>query len=46
MYLDSRGKEVITVKGYFTATGYMGYIDGRYRLFATEGDYRDYYIAQ
>lgn len=30
------------MKGYFTATGYMGYVDGRYVLFANEGDYLDY----
>lgn len=27
------------VKGYYTAIGYMGYINGRYTLFATEADY-------
>lgn len=30
------------MKGYITATGYMGYVDGRYLLFASEQDYRDY----
>lgn len=30
------------IKGYHTATGYMGYIDGEYRLFASETDYLDY----
>ncbi len=29
------------MKGYITAQGYMGYIDGEYRLFATEEDYLD-----
>lgn len=30
------------MKGYITATGYMGYVDGHYVLFANEGDYLDY----
>lgn len=30
------------IKGYNTATGYMGYVDGEYRLFASEIDYLDY----
>ena len=30
------------MKGYVTAAGYMGYVDGRYVLFANEGDYLDY----
>ena len=30
------------MKGYTTATGYMGYVDGRYLLFASEQDYREY----
>lgn len=33
------------MKGYFTPTGYMGYINGRYMLFADESDYKDYYSA-
>ncbi len=27
------------MKGYYTSYGYMGYVDGKYRLFATESDY-------
>lgn len=27
------------MKGYYTSYGYMGYINGVYRLFATESDY-------
>ncbi len=27
------------MKGYFTASGYYGLIDGRYVLFASESDY-------
>jgi len=30
------------VKGYNTAYGYMGYVDGEYKLFACEADYLDY----
>ena len=29
------------MKGYHTENGYMGYIDGGYRLFASESDYRE-----
>ncbi len=32
----------MTMKGYVTAAGYMGYVNGRYLLFADESDYRDY----
>ena len=32
----------IKVKGYFVNEGYMGYVDGEYRLFADETDYREY----
>lgn len=30
------------IKGYNTSTGYMGFVDGEYRLFASETDYLDY----
>ena len=30
------------VKGYIVPYGYMGYVDGRYILFATEAEYIDY----
>lgn len=30
------------INGYFTQTGYMGYVDGKYMLFASESDYYDY----
>lgn len=30
------------MKGYVVADGYMGYVDGRYMLFADEYDYREY----
>ena len=35
---DSR-KEAEKMKGYYIADGYMGLIDGTYRLFADETDY-------
>lgn len=30
------------MKGYYVASGYMGYVDGGYMLFADENDYREY----
>lgn len=30
------------MKGYYITEGYMGYVNGRYMLFADERDYRDY----
>ena len=29
-------------KGYHTAEGYMGYVNGKYMLFASESDYLEY----
>lgn len=29
------------MKGYVVSSGYMGYIDGRYMLFATEEEYKE-----
>ena len=29
------------MKGYYVQEGYMGMINGRYRLFASESDYRE-----
>ena len=29
------------MKGYYTDNGYMGYINGSYRLFADESDYKE-----
>ena len=31
------------MKGYFTDGGYMGYVDGRYMLFASESEYREFF---
>lgn len=30
------------MKGYTTAAGYMGYVNGNYVLFASEAEYLDY----
>ena len=30
------------VKGYYTQTGYMGYVEGKYILFASESAYYEY----
>lgn len=30
------------MKGYNIDSGYMGYVDGRYILFCSEGDFLDY----
>lgn len=30
------------MKGYTVESGYMGYVEGRYMLFASEMDYVDY----
>ena len=29
------------MKGYYTGSGYCGYVDGRYVLFSSESDYYD-----
>ena len=33
------GKGECGMRGYFTANGYYGLVDGRYRLFASESEY-------
>ena len=33
------------MKGYYNGSGYMGYVDGRWMLFASESDYLDYMEA-
>ena len=30
------------MKGYTVESGYMGYVDGEYMLFASEADYEEY----
>ena len=37
-----REQEVQSMKGYFVADGYMGYVNGSYLLFADESDYREF----
>ena len=32
-------KGTCRMRGYFTASGYYGLVNGRYRLFASEADY-------
>ena len=34
------------MKGFYTGNGYMGYVDGKYMLFASEADYREYIEEQ
>ena len=34
------------MKGYYNSIGYMGRVDGRWVLFASEEDYREYLEAQ
>lgn len=30
------------MRGYYIPSGYMGLVNGKYMLFASESDYRDY----
>ena len=32
------------MKGYYTASGYMGLVEGSYILFASEEEYREYIV--
>lgn len=34
------------MKGYDTQNGYMGYVDGKYMLFASEEEYREYILER
>ena len=36
-------RSVFFMKGYVVDAGYMGYVEGRYMLFANEDDYREYF---
>lgn len=38
----SEKRSVFFMKGYVIEAGYMGYVDGRYMLFANEEDYLEY----
>ena len=33
----------VKMKGYYVNDGYMGYINGKYMLFADESDYIEYF---
>ncbi len=35
-------KEETIMKGYYVANGFMGYVEGSFRLFASEADYYEY----
>ena len=39
---DFRKAAVNFMKGYFVTDGYMGLVDGKYILFASESDYYEY----
>lgn len=39
---DQKKLRRCAMKGYNTDCGFMGYVDGRYILFASEGDYMEY----
>ena len=41
MKQDLKG-QVFFMKGYTVETGYMGYVDGEYMLFADESDYLEF----
>jgi len=30
------------MKGYYTAEGYMGFVDGKYMLFVSDVEYKEY----
>lgn len=30
------------MKGYYTSSGYMGFVEGKYMLFASETEYYEY----
>ena len=37
--VEIKEKEALNMRGYFTAGGFFGLVDGEYRLFASEADY-------
>ncbi len=37
-----RIERMINMKGYVVSQGYMGYVDGGYRLFPSEAEYVEY----
>ena len=40
-YQRKQDKRRHHMKGYYIESGYMGYVDGRYVLFADEQDYKE-----
>ena len=40
--IEATKKGVDDMKGYTTEHGYMGFVNGDYRLFASEADYREW----
>lgn len=38
----AKESEAAIMKGYSTESGYMGFVEGTYMLFACEDDYREY----
>lgn len=45
-YFQNINKSILkgdtSMKGYTVESGYMGYVDGVYMLFASEADYEEY----
>lgn len=39
--MTGQTKGEIMIKGWVTPFGYMGYLEGKYQLFATEDEYRE-----
>lgn len=39
---EKKRQEGIRMKGFTTSAGYMGWVEDRYILFASEYDYREY----
>ena len=42
LLLSDDERSVFFMKGYVTASGYMGYVENEYILFASEDDYFEY----
>ena len=40
--MKKQQSEVCFMKGYYTSGGYCGMVNGKYFLFASEEDYRDF----
>ena len=45
IYTGKITKKETEMKGYLVSEGYMGFVDGRYMLFASEADYLEYVNA-